>query len=807
MSSVCFTVTSMSNSMLKYFRLCFLGVIVFAITSVQGQDIDPKAVKQAIDRGIEYLKREQQANGSWTVEGVGSGERCGTTALAVLAMRSCGLSPNDPSIQKAMQYLRAFPAGDAGRNYSLALQTMAFCMVDPERDRMLIRNNIALLERLQEKAGEHSGGWGYNSDGKPSGGSDLSNSQFSMLALYETERVGVRVNDATWQAAKQYWSKTQNQDGGWGYTPSTNRGSSGSSGSMTTAGIASLIISAGVLDRGGATVEGDRIRCFQRTDSESSKQIELGVNWLAGRFSVNANPNSGSYLLYYLYALERVGRMTNHRFIGKHDWYRAGTEKILSLQDPLGSGHWYAGGGAGPLSETAFALLFLSKGRRPVLMSKIQFGNDDAWNVHPNDVNNLTLYVESKWPYELTWQTMDIRYATVDHLLQSPVISFSAKNWSMSQAEMDDLAKKLREYLDQGGFIIAEAQPGGRSFDSTFRELMQKVFPEPGYEFSLLERAHPIWSAEQAIDPDHIRPLEGIHYGCRTSVVYIPEVEGKPSLSCLWEVYRHFIRGDTKYPDVVQRQIDNGLGIGLNILAYATSRELRNKDEIPEQIVKTQSDSDRRGRIFLPFLDYGATNPAPHAPQNLLLFLEEHCDMRVEHQTRSVTLTEESLADYPLLFMHGRGIFEFSEEDRRRLRLHLERGGFLFANSICSADNFSTSFQSEMKKVFPNAQWQQIPLSDPIFSDNYGGFKIDSLDIRLPERTPGQQRTVAPTRQVQPELRGIRLSDDDRWLVVFSPNDVSCALEKTNSLECRGYTRQSAAQLSANVILYALEHW
>jgi len=511
----------------------------------------------------------------------------------------------------------------------------------------------------------------------------------------------------------------------------------------------------------------------------------------------------GAYLLYYLYALERVGRMTNQRFIGRHDWYRAGTEKILTLQASLGGGQWQAGGPV--ISDTSFALLFLSKGRRPVLMSKIQFGSDDAWNVHPNDVNNLTLFVESQWKLDMTWQSIDIQQATADHLLQSPVISFSAKDWTLPQNDMTILAKKLRDYLDQGGFILAEAQPGGASFDNTFRALMQNVFPEPGYELTLLDKSHPIWSAEKTIDPDHIRPIEGIHYGCRTSVIYLPAVEGKPSLSCLWEVYRHFNRDNTKYSDVVQRQIDNGLGIALNILAYATSRVLKNKDEIPENVVRKEIDTDRRGRIFLPFLDYGVTNPAPHAPQNLLYFLEDQCNMRVEHQASTVTLSEETLPDYPILFTHGRGTFQLGEGQHQKLRTHLERGGFLFANAICSAEPFMTSFQAEMKQVFPHAEWQRIPLSDPIFSDMYGGFKIDTLEVRMPERTPGQTRTV--TRHIQPELYGIRLSDTDRWLVVFSPNDVSCALEKTNSLECKGYSQRSALQLAANVILYALEHW
>jgi hypothetical protein len=154
---------------------------------------------------------------------------------------------------------------------------------------------------------------------------------------------------------------------------------------------------------------------------------------------------------------------------------------------------------------------------------------------------------------------------------------------------------------------------------------------------------------------------------------------------------------------VVQHQIDNGLGIGLNILAYATDHgaNLKSKDEIAERVIDTRSDSDRRRRIFVPILDYGATNPAPHAAQNLLHEMERLFKIRVEHQASTVALSDESLVAYPILFMHGRGTFQFSEEQCRRLRTHLERGGFLFANAICSAEPFATSFRAEMKKVLP----------------------------------------------------------------------------------------------------------
>ena len=46
---------------------------------------------------------------------------------------------------------------------------------------------------------------------------------------------------------------------------------------------------------------------------------------------------------------------------------------------------------------------------------------------------------------------------------------------------------------------------------------------------------------------------------------------------------------------------------------------------------------------------------------------------------------------------------------------------------------------------------------------------------------------------------------DDRIAVVLSPYDLSCALEKGASLECKGYTPADAAKIGVNIILYALQ--
>lgn len=788
-----------------------IGLFSGFSSKAAAQDLDPREIRRAIDQGIGFLKDKQRNNGNWDEY---PGERVGTTALVVLAMISCGVEKEDPSIQRAMNYLRLFRGRDAGQNYAISLQTMAFCLVDPDRDRAMIRENVEYLEKSQVRNGsEHDGGWHYVPRQPIS--SDLSNSQFSILALYEAERIGVSARRETWQKAYRYWDQTQNPNGSWDYTPSSEGGcrNTGGRGSMTCAGIASMVITSGVLGSGGASVKGDNIVCLQKTNHRAAAKIEAGLNWLANHFSVSQNPNFGAtYLYYYLYALERVGRMTNHRFIGQDDWYRKGADKLLQLRDPI-DGAWRGGHSEHDLVATSFALLFLSKGRRPVLMSKVHFGSDGSWNVHPNDANNITAFAESRWKIDLTWQTIKTDAATVDDLAQTPVLYLCGSRTPLPNDDKTTagLAKKLRTYLDQGGFILAEAQPDDKSFDSGFRELMKQVFPEPGFELSLLDTSHPIWSAEIPVEPDQLRPIEGINFGCRTSVVYVPPYKDektnkqRPSLSCLWEVARLHQREDP-YPVSVRRQVDAGLGIGLNILAYATNRELKFKDEIAETVVrKTTVSQERRGKLFLGVLNHaGGANSAPRAAVNLLEWTETNLGVPVDARGDLVDASENVLYEYPSLLMHGRNAFQFSERERDNLKKHLLSGGFLFVNSICSSKTFSDSFRNEMKKIIPESELEPIKIDDSLFSKDYGGFKIETLELRIPEQSPGR-KIVAPTRKVVPELYGIKF--EDRWVVVFSPNDVSCSLEMANSIECRGYTFESAMQLAVNTLLYSLGHW
>jgi hypothetical protein len=157
---------------------------------------------------------------------------------------------------------------------------------------------------------------------------------------------------------------------------------------------------------------------------------------------------------------------------------------------------------------------------------------------------------------------------------------------------------------------------------------------------------------------------------------------------------------------------------------------------------------------------------------------------------------------YPQLFMHGRRDFRFTPAERTRLAEYLERGGTLMSDAICASKPFAAAFRRELAAALPNHPIERIPPDDPLFTTAYGGYDIRQVMLRDPESTSAVKPTAARLRKSEPQLEGIRLGD--RWAVIFSPYDISCALEEHEAFGCRGYTRQDAARIGLNVLLYSL---
>ena len=178
--------------------------------------------------------------------------------------------------------------------------------------------------------------------------------------------------------------------------------------------------------------------------------------------------------------------------------------------------------------------------------------------------------------------------------------------------------------------------------------------------------------------------------------------------------------------------------------------------------------------------------------------------IRTRVRQELLDITDDALFDYHLVFMHGRTAFRLTDAERQRLRQYIERGGMLMADSICASRAFTESFRREMAAIFPNRKLERIPADDPLLEHDLRRVRsADRLAPRPARRPPAGGPLEAAVRKVPPDLEGIKFGD--RWGVVFSPYDLSCALEKHDSLECRGYTREDAARIGLNVVLYSLQ--
>ena len=121
-------------------------------------EVDADQVNKAIERGVAYLKREQNSSGGWA-EYVGYPG--GTNAMATLALLSSGVPADDPVIQKALKSIRQVKLGTVSKTYIVALQTMVLCAAEPDKDQILIRKNVDWLEKTQVKGEIQGGSWSY----------------------------------------------------------------------------------------------------------------------------------------------------------------------------------------------------------------------------------------------------------------------------------------------------------------------------------------------------------------------------------------------------------------------------------------------------------------------------------------------------------------------------------------------------------------------------------------------------------------------------------------------------------------------
>src|SRR2546430_167385 len=152
--------------------------------------------------------------------------------------------------------------------------------------------------------------------------------------------------------------------------------------------------------------------------------------------------------------------------------------------------------------------------------------------------------------------------------------------------------------------------------------------------------------------------------------------------------------------------------MGETIVAYATGREPP-PDRLTPRDVPDLKDERKVPRGFLKVAQLrfpGDWQPAPRAMPILMKHLRETAKLNVTQERADLAINDSSLSNFPVLYMHGRGNFEFADKEVEKLRFHLEHtGGLLLADSCCGKEAFDQSFRRFVKQVFPKHALQPIP--------------------------------------------------------------------------------------------------
>jgi hypothetical protein len=747
-------------------------------------------VNRAIKRGVDHLLDLQRPDGSWEIA---QARRGGETSLVLLALLNAGLKPDEAHVARGLEWLRRL---EPEHTYVVGLQTMVFAAADDPLDKGRIQRNADWLVNARLVNGGRLAGWTYQGQGLRVGMGDNSNTQYALLGLHAAHQAGAKIAHSVWVAIRDYYTATQHgpgsaDRGAWGYQPRAADARL----TMTTAGLCGLIIAGTELNQSRERMQGDGLAAQNCGRYRESERIQWALEWIGDHFQLE--DRMATY--YNLYGIERAGRLSGLRYLGRHDWYGEGCTYLVDHQAADGS--WSRRGNidGAPTISTSFALLFLSKGRTPVLISKMVHGPKEDWNNDRNDVRHLVEYASHELfkHQPLAWQSFDAKRAlddnaednkkTLAELLQSPIVYFNGHGPPRFRGGEWDL---LKDYVEQGGFILAEAccsRDGEKQFGGGFRENISKL----GFDADALQPLppdHPIWRAHYLITPPTGYQLYGVQQGCKTVVVYSPQ-----DLSCYWE------ENDTR-----TARGKFAFELGANIIAYATGMELpkwRGSDV--EVLGGTEEAKIPRGFLKAVQLRHaGDWQPAPHAMPNLMRHLRDKLQLEVVAQTEALRPGSSQLLDYRFLYMHGRNSFSFAKDLRglKNLRSDLQTGGLLLADACCGSKTFDKGFRQFMKDLFPDKVLERIPLNDELFTKELNGRAIVRVRCRR-EKADGSPE--AQMQDVQPYLEGIR--DYNRWVVVYSKYDIGCALERKTPPDCMGHDYESALRLGTAVVLYALK--
>ena len=176
----------------------------------------------------------------------------------------------------------------------------------------------------------------------------------------------------------------------------------------------------------------------------------------------------------------------------------------------------------------------------------------------------------------------------------------------------------------------------------------------------------------------------------------------------------------------------------------------------------------------------------PSSIPNILNYLTKNTSIKADHDEYRIKLTTKELRGHPYLYMTGHGNIRFTDEEIIQLREYLMGGGFLHTD-----DNYglNTSFRREMKRVFPDRDFVELPHDHAVFHSYFdmpnGLPKIHEHDGKPPQL--------------------FALYNEDRIMVIYSyESDLGDGWEDEEVHNDPSELRVAALQMGVNIIYFAL---
>lgn len=173
------------------------------------------------------------------------------------------------------------------------------------------------------------------------------------------------------------------------------------------------------------------------------------------------------------------------------------------------------------------------------------------------------------------------------------------------------------------------------------------------------------------------------------------------------------------------------------------------------------------------------------ALKNLAHFCNQNLHTSIDPAEAVVEVGSVEIFNYPLVFLTGHGNVVFSESEAHNLRKYLQSGGFLH---ICDNYGMDPFIRSQMKKVFPELEFQLVPFSHAIYRKPYtfpsGLPKVHEHDGKAPQ--------------------GFGLFLEGRLVCFYDYEaDLGNGWEDAETYNDSEAIRMKALQMGANLVFYA----